>query len=178
MDLSQIHLWEQSALRPEDCSPSVWLRGPTHRHPKQTPRQDLGKARADILRTRAATFRGLLFSMCLCIPVGGAYGLSTVFAENGIGPDQCRSLAGALAPKDQRRIRDYRASTGLSAAQERALNVRVCDPTLLGMIPQLANLVTNGEDFEEMSRRLEGVGEEMSTMTILRALMSTENGLK
>ena len=118
-----------------------------------------------------------MFSVCFSIPVGGAYGASILLAENG-APDQCHSLAGALTPKDEHRIREYRASTGLTAVQERALNVRVCDPTLLGMIPQLAKLVSNGEEFEEMAKRLQGVGDEMSTMTVLRALMSTEDGLK
>ena len=67
-----------------------------------------------------------MFSVCFSIPVGGAYGASILLAENG-APDQCHSLAGALTPKDQHRIREYRASTGLTAVQERALNVRVCD---------------------------------------------------
>lgn len=102
----------------------------------------------------------------------------SILLADGAGADQCQSLTAALGPNDQRRLRAYRASNHLTPAQERALNVRVCDPTLLGMIPQLAQLVSNGEDFDEVSKRLEGVGEEMSTMSVLRALMSAGDGLQ
>ena len=92
-------------------------------------------------------------------------------------PDQCLSLAGALAPQDQHRIREYRASTGFSLVQERALNTRICDPTLIGLVPHLAKLISDGEDFEEMSKRLGGAGEELNSLSVLRALISTEDGL-
>lgn len=179
MDLPNLRLWEQAALRPEDCSPSLWHRRstPERRSSDVEVEHDMRRARRDRRRSHATTVRGLAFSVCLTIPVGGTYGMS-LFLADGVSPDQCESLAAALTPKDQRRVREYRASVGFTPAQERALNVRVCDPTLLGMIPQLAKLVSSGEEFAAMSKRLDGVGEEVSTMNVLRALMSTEPGLR
>lgn len=170
MDLPRIRLWEQAALRPGDCSPSVWLRR------SETPTQDLRLARREILRNKATTIRGLVFSVCLCMPVGGAYALSSPFLRSAEEPARCKALSNALGPANQLRLRQYRASHGLTPAQQGALGLKICDSGLLSMIPALAASIADPEAFEEMAGRLEVMGGEVNTLSLMKLFLSDPTG--
>jgi len=174
MDIPQIRLWERSAMRPGDCSPFLWLRRtpPESLHPRDQQLRDLALARRNRRRTRAATGRGLLFSMFLCFPVGGAYALSSPLNPIVSDGQQCKSLSATLGPANQRRLLDYRRSHGLTTAQQSALDKKVCDSGILNMIPSLAASITDAEGFEEMARKLEGMGDEVNTMSVLKLFFS------
>lgn len=106
------------------------------------------------------------------MPVGGTFGWSTL-TDNTRVHDECQTLASSLPSTDQRRLRQYRASNQLTPVQRRALGLRVCDPTLVSMIPSLSELVSSGADFDELAERTRGIGDEVSTISVLKALMAT-----
>jgi len=178
VELPRIRLWEQAALRPGESSPFVWPgRSATElSEPAENPRQALERARREYRRSKAATIRGLLLSMVFCMPVGGAYALSSPLIDGIGGPEQCQSLSSMLGPKQQRRLREYRASHGLTSGQESALRLKVCDAGLLGAIPSLTAMITNAQEFEAMARRLEGMGGEISTGSLVKLFLSGEGG--
>ena len=178
VDLPRIRLWEQAAMRPGESAPFVWpgRRAPRTESTEEQRRQDMDRSRRDYHRGRAATARGLLFSAFLFVPVGGAFALSGPLAGSTVGQDECQALSSALGPAHQRRLREYRASHGLSAGQESALRLKVCDSGLLRMMPSLAGMIASAEDFEEMAKRLEGMEGEVNTMSLVKLFMSGDGG--
>lgn len=174
VDLSRIRLWEKAALRPGDSAPFVWPGRRAHgTAPSEKQRRlEMDRSRREYRRGRAATARGLLFSAFLFVPVGGAFALSGPLAGSGIEQGECQALGSALGPAHQRRLREYRASHGLTAGQESALRLKVCDSGLLRMMPSLAAMIASAEDFEEMAKRLEGMDGEVNTMSLVKLFMS------
>jgi len=115
----------------------------------------------------------MLFSAFIFLPVGGAFALSSPFLDNGTG-GECQTLSAALGPAQQGRLRRYRASHRLSASEAQALNTEVCGNAVLGMIPALAAMITDAEDFEAAMGRLDESDPDAGTLSLLRAFSAPD----
>jgi len=111
------------------------------------------------------------------VPIGLVYAQSGYLADIGAMTGECKTLASALGPTLQRRVGEYRALHGLSAAEESMLKLEVCDATLLALIPPLATRINRGGDIRGIAGTLQSVDDDVTPWSVFRFVWSPLDGL-
>ena len=169
----QIKLWEEAATLPAVDVPFVWRgRRPPHSDPPPDPtREDLKRAQRDRLRKRTATVHLLRLSVLLALLVGWVYAEVNPL-RGGAGAAQCTELGNALGPTLKRKIRHSLGARGTTQGRDSGLSMKVCDPQMLAMLPTLGVQIAETPEFKEVAKLFKGGGDDVSTMSLLKSLIS------
>ncbi len=88
--------------------------------------------------------------------------------------DQCAEVGNALGPTLKRKTRKSHGTGGAPNGQDSALSMTVCDPALVAMLPTLGAQFGDTEEFRYMAKLFKGGGDDESTLSPFKSLMSGE----
>ena len=171
----RIKQWEDAATLPVVDVPFVW-RGRRSPHSGQTldsKRDNLKRSKRDRFRNRTAAVHGLRLSLLLGLLVGWVY--AEVNPMNDDAAEQCTEIGTALGPTLKQKIRKSLGTRGAPNGQDNALTMKVCDPTLVAMLPTFGAEIAKAPEFRELAKLFKGHEDDLSTMSLLKTLISSGN---
>jgi hypothetical protein len=166
-----IKKWEDAATLPVVDVPFIW-RGRRPYHSDPAPEEALKRSQRDRRRKRTVAVYGLRLSLLLGLLVGWVYAEVNPLG-GGSGAEPCTEVGSALGPTIKRKIRESLGTRGAPKGQDNALSMRVCDPQLLAMLPTLGAEIAQAPEFREMAKLFKRGEDDLSTMSLLKTLISS-----